>query len=234
MSISVVLPVYNEESTIEKVLRDYNREMQKLPDFEMIVVDDCSVDSTPGILAGLSRELPSLKVLKTDVNSGHGASLMLGFANAGKQMIFYTDSDECFRADDFWKLYNNRDKAALISGCRVNRKDPAERIIISRIVKLFIKIMFGIKITDPNSSFKLIRKQHVLSIETTLRKHGIKTCTMAPSIVFSIVAAGKNELLEMPVEYFPRKNNRSCLRGLKLLKFCITGLWGLFLLKSVM
>ena len=183
MTVSVVIPVYNEEKCIEKVVRGYYQEViSRIPDSEFIVVNDCSTDSTSQVLENLSKELPLLKVIKPETNSGHGKALRLGFKNAKKAFVFYTDSDDCFNPKDFWKLYDVRDKKTLISGYRVNRDDPLARLILTRIIRYFIVVVFGVHIKDSNCPFKLIKKDALGDILKTVPEE-----VKAPFIIISII-----------------------------------------------
>ncbi len=78
--VSIVMPVFNEEEIIEKSVRDYHSEIvRQLPGSEMVIVDDCSTDSTAIILKNLTQELEGIQILKTEKNSGHGKALRLAF-----------------------------------------------------------------------------------------------------------------------------------------------------------
>ena len=87
MSVSIVMPCYNEEEIIESVVIDYCNEIifSKVDDSEFIVIDDCSVDNTYKILERLKEKFSKLKVMKTSVNSGHGKAVRMGYENSQKE-----------------------------------------------------------------------------------------------------------------------------------------------------
>ena len=94
ISITAFFPAYNDQNTIEGIVRTVAEEMRKVTaDFEVVVVDDGSKDDTGPLLDRLAGELPYLRVIQHERNRGYGAALISGFKNARKDLIFYTDGD---------------------------------------------------------------------------------------------------------------------------------------------
>ena len=89
VKLSVVMPVYNEERTIEQIVE---RVQAVALDKELIVVDDCSTDQTPQILDRLA-EADNIRVLKHEKNQGKGAALRTGFQAATGDVIIVQDAD---------------------------------------------------------------------------------------------------------------------------------------------
>ena len=92
--ISVIIPVYNGASSLHRSLRSVLR--QTLPDFELIVVDDCSTDESADILRGYQELDDRVRVFSTAKNSGPGVARNVGLRNARGEYIAFLDSD------DFW------------------------------------------------------------------------------------------------------------------------------------
>ena len=89
MKLSVVIPVYNEETT----LRDILQRVRETPfDKEIIMIDDCSQDGTRAILKELEGE-EDLKILYHEVNQGKGAALRTGFQHATGDVVLIQDAD---------------------------------------------------------------------------------------------------------------------------------------------
>src|SRR5688572_16181489 len=92
--LSIFFPAYNDSGTIASLVMTALRAAAQLtPDYEVIVVNDGSTDSTPQILDELSRIYPQVRVVNHPVNRGYGGALRTGFASASKDIIFYTDGD---------------------------------------------------------------------------------------------------------------------------------------------
>ena len=87
ISLTAFFPAYNDQHTIEGIVRTAAEEMRKVTDnFEVLVVDDGSKDETGKILDRLAVELPYLRVTHHERNLGYGAALISGFKNAKKDI----------------------------------------------------------------------------------------------------------------------------------------------------
>lgn len=227
-AVSLVIPVYNEDDIIRKTVEDYHDEVvRKLPGSEILVVDDCSTDSTPEILKELEKSIRELRVLRTDVNSGHGRALRLGLENAKHELIFHTDSDYQHDPRDFWNLYEEIGNADLVIGYRKKRRDPVYRIMISVIVRLIILALFRYDLKDANSPFKLIREECLADCIDV-----ISPDSFAPSILIVLCARHKSyRVREVPVDHFPRSTGKTSLGNIKIIGPCIRSLFDLFILK---
>lgn len=91
-AVSVLLPVYNAESTIAEALRSLRD--QTFTDFEVVVVDDGSTDATPGIIAAAAMDDPRLRCIRHAVNQGLVASLVDGMAEVRGEFVARLDADD--------------------------------------------------------------------------------------------------------------------------------------------
>ena len=229
MSISIVMPCYNEEGVIEEVVRTYyDKIISKISNSEFIVVDDCSKDNTNNILKRLKDEFPELKVLKTPVNSGHGKAMRLGYETAQKEWIFQVDSDNQFAAGDFWKLYAQKDNHSFILGFREKRYDPLHRLVLSKMVRFANLILFKVWIKDANCPFRLMKKEVLVDILKLVDKE-----TLAPNIMLSVLAKKRKiAMTEIPITHYERKTGIVSIANWKLIKFALKGLKQLLKLGS--
>jgi dolichol-phosphate mannosyltransferase len=219
--VSIVMPVYNEEEIIEKTVRDYHAEIvRQLPGSEMVIVNDCSTDSTPVILRGLENELEGIRVLKPERNGGHGKALRLAYENSKLSLVFHTDSDYQFDPKDFWKLYAEIEDNDLVIGYRATRHDPIPRLVITNILRASNIAIFGFNVRDANSPFRLIRKK---CLEECLKI--IDPEAFAPSIMLVISAKWLGyRVKEIPVTHLPRLTGEVSIKKWKLLKACMRSL----------
>ena len=230
MSVSIVMPVYNEEEVIEKVVRQYYSELiAKIDGSEFIVVNDGSIDSTLGILERLAKELPQLKITNLEQNIGHGAALRAGFVQAKNPFIFQIDSDDQFKAEDFWKLYRLKENNDIVSGCRIPRHDSWHRKAISLMAMLINAVIFGIVIRDINSPFKLIKTSVVKDTIEYIPEEPFAT-----SMLIVIAAKYKGyRIAEIPVTHFARITGKSKLINTSYLcKGCLLSLYDILLLRK--
>src|SRR5215510_546138 len=88
ISLTAFFPAYNDEHTIENIVRSAAREIGKVTgDFEILIIDDGSVDDTGRIADRLASEMPFVRAIHHQSNLGYGAALISGFKNARKDLI---------------------------------------------------------------------------------------------------------------------------------------------------
>ena len=103
--LSVFFPAYNDSGTIASmVIRAVKAASELTPDFEIIVVDDGSADSTAEIADELARTYPQVRAVHHPINRDYGAALRTGFQSATKDLIFYTDGDAQYDAREVARL----------------------------------------------------------------------------------------------------------------------------------
>ncbi len=159
--LSVVLPAYNEEANIDRVVRGVVAYLEPTGiDYEVLPVNDGSRDRTAEILAALQRELPRVRPQQHPQNRGYGAALRTGFDAAVKRYVFYMDGDGQFDIRDLDHLLPLASEEVIVTGFRIERRDP----LIRRLnAKLFggwlVRVMLGVYVKDLNCAFKLIPKK---------------------------------------------------------------------------
>jgi dolichol-phosphate mannosyltransferase len=220
-SLSVVIPVWNEEAVIGELLAEIDSEVAaRFEQAEIIVVDDASTDSTPAILAGLGGLGGRLHVIRSDRNRGHGPSVRRGLERAAYDWILQIDSDGQFEVADFWSLWSAREDADLVLGVRAHRRDPVHRLALSRVVSVVVSLLAGRRLRDPNVPFRLLRR--------TLWSDLVRVVppdALAPSILVTLGAVVRGfRVVEKPVSHQRRERGRSSLRAFRLLGFSLRGL----------
>jgi glycosyltransferase involved in cell wall biosynthesis len=187
----------------------------------MIIVNDCSTDSTPAILDRLAAELDCIRVITPPRNGGHGKALRLAYENARKSLVFHTDSDYRFDPKDFWKLYEETGANDLVIGYRAVRHDPLPRLVITNILRLSNIVLFGFNLKDANSPFRIIRKE---CLDACLGV--VPPGVFAPSIMLAVAARRMGyKVKEIPVTHLPRLTGEVSIKKWKLLKACMRSLY---------
>lgn len=160
-SLVIVIPAYNEEKNIEKVLKDWYQIIE-LHDGDgrsrLLVINDGSRDGTERILEAFAKEHPLFSYV-TQKNAGHGAAIWSGYRIALRMKadyIFQTDSDGQTTSADFHAFWARRRKADVVMGRRVRRADGKGREMVSRVLAFLIRIVFRVKVADANCPFRLM------------------------------------------------------------------------------
>jgi dolichol-phosphate mannosyltransferase len=219
--LSVVVPVYNEESSIKQLVLDLGRDVVPLvADVEVIVIDDASTDGTPAILAELADGRPWLQVRRADRNAGHGPSVVRGLEEASGDWIFQLDSDGQFVVAEIDRLWSRRETADIVLGIRAARRDPGHRLALSRFVRLVVSALVGRHVRDANIPFRLFRAALWADVRPFLPRPAL-----APSILVAVGAVARGwRIVEVPVTHLPRERGASSLRQFRLVLFSLRGL----------
>jgi dolichol-phosphate mannosyltransferase len=227
-TLSVVVPVWNEEETIGTVVEELDAQLPGWAEsVEIIVVDDASSDKTPVILASLADGRSRVRVLRSNENRGHGASVLRGLAEASGDWVFHVDSDGQFVISEFAELWKRRHQSDLILGRRVHRHDPVHRLMLSGVVAVAVSLLAGRRLRDPNIPFKLFRRTLWEDVKPFLPDGAL-----APSILIAAGAVVRGwRVVEVPVSHQARPAGRSTLRALRLLRFSARGLGQLLLFR---
>lgn len=200
LSLSVVIPVYNEEESIdelagwiEKICNSNNLK------FEIIFIDDGSTDSSWDVIRRLSESNNSIKGLRFRRNYGKAAALQSGFTEAKGEVILTMDSDLQDSPDEIPGLLRmiNEDGYDLVSGWKKKRYDPFIKRFTSRIYNGTARLSSGIKLHDFNCGLKAYRNEVAKSIEVYGEMHRY--------IPMLAKKAGFSKIGEKIVDHSPRK-----------------------------
>jgi glycosyltransferase involved in cell wall biosynthesis len=203
--LSVFFPAYNDSGTIASmVIRAVQAASALTPDYEIIVVNDGSVDATPQIVDELARTYPHVRVVHHPRNRGYGGALQTGFRTASKELIFYTDGDAQYDPAELAALWPKMTAAAdLVNGFKISRSDPLHRVIIGRIYHHIVSIMFGLTVRDVDCDFRLMRRSIFERIN--LEKTSGVICL---EMMKKIEDAGFR-IVEVPVHHYHRAFGKS-------------------------
>lgn len=207
-SLSVVMPVFNEELGIAQVLADITRHvLDVVPDSELVVVDDRSTDTTPAVLASAARADPRIVVLTNAHNSGHGPTVLRGLAASSGEWMLHIDSDGQVDLGEFDRLWSLRDDADLVLGLRTARQDPTHRLVLTRLTAVVVSALTGTWVRDGNTPYKLIRRSLFDHLAPS-----VPADTFAPSLMFVMGARRSGaRVVEVPTTHLPRAHGTSTL-----------------------
>jgi glycosyltransferase involved in cell wall biosynthesis len=159
VGLSIFFPAYNDSGTIASLVITARQAAERLTsDFEIIVVDDGSVDATRAIADELARTYPDVRVIHHGTNRGYGGALRSGFLGARKEWIFYTDGDAQYDPAELAALWPHMAGADLVNGYKISRSDPLHRKILGRTYHHLASILFGLRVRDIDCDFRLIRR----------------------------------------------------------------------------
>jgi len=202
---SMIMPVHNEEGSIEKVVCEVYEKLARDNSFEIILAEDGSKDNTKEIIKKLSKKIP-LKAILSHQKKGYSGGIKAGMQLVSAPFVIVSDSDGQHDPNDFWKLEEklkeeNWDKNVIISGERVQRADVIHRKLMSKTFQKISSMVFDLpKIGDITSAFKLM--------DSAVAKDLSKECHLMSESFwteFTIRACNKGiRVIETPVSHVKR------------------------------
>jgi len=224
-SISAFFPAYNDGGTIASMVITAVQTLREITDdFEVLVVHNGSTDYTPQVLAELQTLYPKeFRLLDYPYPLGYGGALRIGFANATKDLIFYTDGDGQYDPRELKALYQAwSPEVDMVNGYKIARHDPIHRVIIGGLYQRVVKGMFGLRLKDVDCDFRLIRRSIFDRISLTERSGVI--CV---ELMKNVQDAGFR-LAEVPVHHHFRAYGGSQFFNLPRIYRSLRGLAGLW------
>ncbi len=219
MKISIIVPVFNEEKTVEEIINRVKK--VKYPHTtEIIVVNDGSTDGTQKIL----KNIRGIILVDNKHNRGKGFSLRAGFKRAGGDIILIQDADLEYNPQEHLKLLDvlKDPKINVVYGSRFLKKTHKPRYTVfyfgNILLSLLTKILFLKNITDMETCYKAFKKGVIKNVKLTEDRFGFE-----PEITCKIYKLGF-DIVEIPISY----NSRSYNEGKKI-NF-IDGLRALYIL----
>jgi len=214
------MPAYNEADCIADAVAEVQRcVLDRVADAELVVVNDGSKDQTGAILDGLAAQDPRVRAVHRP-NGGHGRALRTGLDAAAGEYLFLIDSDRQIPLDAFADLWQDAQRADGAFGVRVNRHDPRLRLMLTRVIRYALRLMFGTKLYDANIPFKIIRRPVWEAARPLIPEE-----TLAPSLFLSVFALRTGHAIVFrEVPHRERETGVVSIRRWKLLKFCARAL----------
>jgi glycosyltransferase involved in cell wall biosynthesis len=208
-SITLFFPAWNEEEYIERAVARARDTLRSLTDdYEIIIVDDASTDSTPQLAHELARRFSEVRVIRHETNRKLGGAMKTGLKSSTKDIIVYTDIDLPWDLDELGKALHLMDylEADMICAFRHDRtSEGMKRIIYSFAYNALVQALFRVRVKDINFSFKLMHRRVLESIE--LKSDG---SFIDAELVVKAVKRGFR-VFQMGVDYFPRTRGTSTL-----------------------
>lgn len=166
-NISVVVPLYNEEESLEELINWISRVNESHGfSYEIILIDDGSTDSSWEVIGALARQNAHVRGARFNRNYGKSAALDTGFKLADGEVVITMDADLQDSPDEIPALYEKVKEEGfdLVSGWKKKRHDPVSKTIPSRFFNLVTRLMSGIKLHDFNCGLKAYKRDVIKNI----------------------------------------------------------------------
>src|SRR5207248_5132350 len=199
--LSVVIPCYNERSTVAELLRH----VREVPiEKEIIVVDDKSTDGSAGVVAALANQYPEIRHIFQPVNMGKGAAIRRGIAEAAGDIVVIQDADREYDPNEYPKLIQPivDGHADVVFGSRF--EGYPRRVMLywhrlgNNLLTFLSNCTTNLDLTDMETCYKVFRREIIQSINLKSDRFGIE-----PEITAKVAKRGYR-IFEVPISYYGR------------------------------
>ncbi len=211
MSLTFLLPVYNERATIEQILQ--NVESTGLAD-RIIIVDDASTDGTREYLLDLAAKKPQIDLYLHDRNRGKGAALRTGFERVETDLVLVQDADLEYDPRDVPGLLVpiEEGKADVVYGSRflgaARRPTMFWHMVANKLLTFMTNVLYNSILTDMETGYKLFRREVIQSIQIRSNRFDFE-----PEITAKLLKL-KVRIFEVPITFNPREYSEGKKIGL--------------------
>jgi glycosyltransferase involved in cell wall biosynthesis len=158
--LEVLLPVYNEATTVESTIREIYKELSSRLSLAFIVCEDGSTDGTAQVLKRLSDSVP-MRLIVGNTRKGYAQAVIGGMHALQAKYMLCLDGDGQCDPRDFWKFWDIIDQYDAVVGWRTNRKDTFWRRACSRTFYAAYQFICSVPLNDPSCPFVLMHREVV-------------------------------------------------------------------------
>ena len=205
VTLSIVVPCYNEERTIERCLQRLLKIQNQNLSLEIIVVDDCSSDRSLELARRMADRRKEITILTHDTNRGKGAALQTGFQHAGGDVVAVQDADLEYNPSELTRLIEpilNND-ADVVFGSRFSTSGAPRVLyfwhsVANKFLTLLSNMLSDLNLTDMECCYKVFRREVIQRIDISESGFGVE-----PELVAK-VARMRVRIFEMGISYSGR------------------------------
>lgn len=212
------MPCYNEENTLEKIVREVQNVDLGKTQKEIIIVDDNSTDSTRKILKNLSKKYKNLSVLLQTSNQGKGAALKRGILKSTGDVVVIQDADLEYDPQEYKRLLYpiERGHADVVYGSRFIGGEPHRIIyyrnqVANKFLTMLSNIFTGLNLTDMETCYKMLRGDLARELAEDLKAQRFG---FEPEIT-ARVAKSNARVYEIGISYYGRSKEEGKKIGFK-------------------
>ncbi len=210
-SLSLVIPCNNEESTLAGIVEEVLKLRSSDLGLELVIVDDCSKDSSRAVAERLAADHPEIKLCFHEKNRGKGAALKTGFLAATGDYVGIQDADMEYDPRDYTKMLRPLvdGRADVVCGSRYVKRE--DRIVLrwwhtamNRFLTWWSNVLSDLDVTDMETCYKLFRREIIQKIAPCLKEERFG---FEPEVVARVACLARKEGLrvsEVAISYRPR------------------------------
>lgn len=221
--LTVVIPAYNEEANIEKVVGDWHPVVERTgPESRLVVFNDGSRDNTYQVLKALCERFPQLEVVDKK-NSGHGPTCLYGYQyaiTAGADYVFQTDSDGQTCPEEFEAFWQHRKDFNFVIGVRRGRQDGIARKMVTVVLRMVLFATFGVYVPDANTPFRLMNAKALAIYLEQIPGDFF----LGNALLSAVIVKRGDSVKWLPITFRPRQGGENSINLRKIFRIGIKAL----------
>ena len=205
-SLSIVIPLFNEEENLPPLVQSIFNALSSNPDFlELVLVDDGSRDRTAEIARSFAAADPRIRLVSHERNRGLGAAIRTGLAAAEGDLALYTDADLPFDFGLIPRLLSLVTHDSIVIGCRSNRGEGGRRWLLTKGYNLICRAALGLRVRDVNFACKLLTRRALRGMRLNSEGSFIDAEMLVECRRLGL------KITEFPLTYHPRARGQTTL-----------------------
>jgi glycosyltransferase involved in cell wall biosynthesis len=229
ISLSIFIPFYNEEKNIAAVVDEAVSTLKNHPrisQFEVIMVNDGSVDKTKELGEMLEQKYPEARLVSHEKNRGYGGAVITGIQSSRFEYLFLMDGDRQFKVQDIDTLLEYVPEHRVVAGYRAKRQDILQRRINGALWNGLIRIVFGLSVKDIDCAYKIFKREVVKDLPLVSNGAMISTELLVRLKKKGVVVK------QVPVPHYPRIEGKPTGGGLGVIVKAFRELFKLYKIVS--
>lgn len=203
--LSLVVPAHNEADNIAAVLTSASDVVApRYAWYELVLVDDASSDGTAeAARLALGEDARRLVVIRHEQQRGYAATVTDGLRAGRGRLLAFMDGDRQFDAHDLGRLLDAIPPADMVAGIRAERADPWHRSVVSGVMNILVRTLYGLRRRDVDCGLKVFRREVFERASPLLARSALFNTEMffkAERLGYTVV--------QMPVRHLPRVAGR--------------------------
>lgn len=208
MKLSIIIPVYNEEQLVLQVIDklftiDFTN---KVSDFEIVVVDDCSTDNTNQAIQNFIVGKEKIKLIRHEKNQGKGAAVRTGIEKSNGDIIVIQDADHELIPEDIPLMISTMVdlKVEFVNGSRympgkIRPLYSYRRYYFNKLFTRIASVLINVRLTDLACGYKVFTRNIYNQLKLKEDRFGFEA-----ELLIKVARLKKTLIAEVPVHYFPR------------------------------
>jgi glycosyltransferase involved in cell wall biosynthesis len=219
-NISMIVLAYNDAPALPQLLQELHAVLLRIAaGFEIVVVDDGSMDDTAHVVTDCAARLGSIRLVRHETNQGVGAGFRTGVRESRFDIIGYMDGDGQYEPRDLDLFLSALPPGGAAIGVRYDRADSLKRRLVSEVYGILVRRIYAVPYWDINCGMKLFRRSYLETVLPLESAGSFFDC----EVLAKAFHRGRFAV-ELPVCHYPRRHGQAMGNSKQSIRVAVAGL----------